>query len=106
MAYLTLTFSGEEYERRELRAGDALVIGRAPDCDIAIRDIILSRHHCRVERTEDNAAWRIVDLHSKNGTHLRGQAIESHVLRVPASRYLPVDADGIPLGPPAPTQDT
>jgi predicted component of type VI protein secretion system len=81
MAYLILTANGEEYERRELRALAPLVIGRAPDCDVAVRDIILSRHHCRIERTEDGSGWRIVDLHSKNGTHLRGQPVESHELR-------------------------
>lgn len=31
---------------------------------------------------------------------------ESHVLSVPASQYLPVDAAGIPLGPAAPIQGT
>ena len=81
MAYLIFTANGEEYERRELRASTPLVIGRAPDCDVAVRDIILSRHHCRIERTEDDSDWRIVDLHSKNGTHVRGQPVESHVLR-------------------------
>jgi hypothetical protein len=81
MAYLIFMANGEEYARRELRAPTPIVIGRAPDCDVAVRDIILSRHHCRIERTEDGKAWRIVDLHSKNGTHLRGQPVETHVLR-------------------------
>lgn len=31
---------------------------------------------------------------------------ESHVLSVPASRYVPVDETGIPLGPPAPVHST
>ncbi|MEO6435151.1 MAG: FHA domain-containing protein [Tepidisphaeraceae bacterium] len=81
MAYLIFMANGEEYERRELRASKPIVIGRAPDCDVAVRDIILSRHHCRIERTENGKAWQIVDLHSKNGTQLRGQPIETHVLR-------------------------
>jgi aldose 1-epimerase len=32
--------------------------------------------------------------------------IESHVLSIPASRYLPVDETGIPLGPPSPVHGT
>jgi len=36
----------------------------------------------------------------QNGT------IESHVLSIPASRYLPVDETGIPLGPPVPVHRT
>jgi aldose 1-epimerase len=32
--------------------------------------------------------------------------IESHVLSIPASRYLPVDETGIPLGPPVPVHRT
>lgn len=81
MAYLIFTANGDEYERRELHPPKPLLIGRAPDCDVAIRDIILSRHHCRIERNEAGDAWQVVDLHSKNGTQFRGQAIEKHVLR-------------------------
>ncbi len=36
----------------------------------------------------------------ENGT------IESHMLSIPASRYLPLDQTGIPLGPPAPVRGT
>jgi pSer/pThr/pTyr-binding forkhead associated (FHA) protein len=64
-----------------LRSSKPLLIGRAPDCDVAIRDIILSRHHCRIEPTESGDGWQIVDLHSKNGTQFRGHPIEKHVLR-------------------------
>jgi aldose 1-epimerase len=35
-----------------------------------------------------------------------GGTVESHVLSLPASRYLPVDETAIPLGPPAPVQGT
>src|SRR3954466_2401964 len=80
MAYLIFTAHGEEYDRRELLG--AMVIGRAPDCDVSIHDIILSRHHCRVELVERGGQpqWVIHDLHSKNGTHLRGNKIERHIL--------------------------
>src|SRR4051812_24995888 len=80
MAYLIFTIHGDEYDRRELRDGRTLTIGRAPDCDVSIHDIILSRHHCRVEQDADGK-WVVVDLDSKNGTQYLGHNIERHVLR-------------------------
>jgi pSer/pThr/pTyr-binding forkhead associated (FHA) protein len=79
MAYLIFTANGEEYDRRELRA--PVTLGRAPDCDISIPDITLSRHHCRIERSENGKGWQIVDMQSKNGTHYLGRPIECHVFR-------------------------
>ena len=49
MAYLILTANGEEFDRRELAEGSGVIIGRAPDCDVSVPDIVLSRHHCRLE---------------------------------------------------------
>ena len=79
MPYVIFTANGEEYDRRELTR--PLLLGRAPDCDIAIRDITLSRHHCRLEPSENGRAWQLVDLHSKNGSFFLGQKVETHVLR-------------------------
>jgi predicted component of type VI protein secretion system len=75
MAYLIFTANGEEFDRRELEG--PVVLGRAPDCDISVPDIMLSRHHCRLEPAvhDDCEGWRIIDLHSKNGVHLRGRPI-------------------------------
>jgi hypothetical protein len=87
MPYLIFTANGEEFDRREL--DKPTVLGRAPDCDVTIPDILLSRHHCRIEPTDNGRDWRIVDLHSKNGTHLRGRAIDAYVLR---------DADELRIG--------
>jgi len=42
--------------------------------------------------------------HVADSARLRG--IEDHVLAVAASRYLPVDAEGIPTGPPQPVEGT
>ena len=79
MPYVIFTANGEEYDRRELTR--PIVLGRAPDCDIAIPDITLSRHHCRLEPSENGRSWQLVDLHSKNGTHFLGQKVECHVFR-------------------------
>jgi pSer/pThr/pTyr-binding forkhead associated (FHA) protein len=77
MPYIILTANGEELDRRDLTG--PLTIGRAVECDVRIHDILMSRHHCRIE--PDKGKWRVVDLGSKNGTHFNWTRIgESHVL--------------------------
>jgi predicted component of type VI protein secretion system len=49
-----------------------LVIGRSPECDLAARDIMLSRRHCRIEPHHCGVGWKVTDLNSKNGTLLNG----------------------------------
>jgi pSer/pThr/pTyr-binding forkhead associated (FHA) protein len=77
MAFIIVADSkSQEIERREL-AGP-LVIGRSPECDLPVRDILLSRRHCVIERLGES--WVIADLGSKNGTRINGEAINRHVL--------------------------
>lgn len=70
--------NGEELDRRELTG--AVVVGRSPECDVAVRDILLSRTHCRIEPC-GRGGWKVVDLNSKNGTRVGWQAVQAHVLR-------------------------
>jgi pSer/pThr/pTyr-binding forkhead associated (FHA) protein len=86
MPYIVVKSNGQEIDRREMTRG--VVIGRAPDCDITVRDILLSRRHCRLEPKGDG--WVIVDLQSKNGTAINGE-------RLAAARPLS-DNDVIRLG--------
>ena len=67
----------QEIDRREL-AGP-VIIGRAPECDLPVRDILLSRRHCVLERIGD--AWVVADMNSKNGTRVNSDIITRHVLR-------------------------
>lgn len=60
--------SGTEYSV-QLSSGEC-VLGRSPDCDIVIKDFGVSRHHAKV--VVDKDAVRVVDLQSKNGTHVNG----------------------------------
>ena len=69
----------------------------------------LERSAVRIDYAASSDKPTVLNLTQHTYVNLQGPGhgtIESHVLRVPASRYLPVDADGIPLGPPAPTQGT
>jgi predicted component of type VI protein secretion system len=75
--WIQISANGEELDRRELFA--PVVIGRSSECDIVVRDILLSRTHCRLEPLGDG--WRIVDLNSKNGTRVGWQDVRLHVLR-------------------------
>ena len=62
----------------ELAEGSFL-IGRAPSCDLALEDPLVSRHHARIQIDRDDAA--ISDLGSRNGTLLNGEPLfDSHPL--------------------------
>jgi len=76
MPYIVLAEKDREIDRRELTA--PVVLGRSPECDISVRDILLSRRHCALEPF--GAYWVIADLGSKNGTWLKGHRITRHVL--------------------------
>jgi len=78
MAFVVYSIRGQELGRRALDG--PLIIGRAQDCDIRIRDIRLSRHHCRIEPTR-GGAWTVVDLNSRNGTHVDGKPVLRQGLR-------------------------
>ena len=58
MPWIILHANGEELSRHELVK--PIVIGRATDCDIAIKDIMLSRSHCRLEPVPFFASGRQV----------------------------------------------
>src|SRR5438309_1584538 len=76
MAYLSFSTKGQQLGRRVLNG--TAIVGRAPDCDISVRDILLSRHHCKLELI--GSTWTLVDLESKNGTHINGQPVGRHPL--------------------------
>jgi pSer/pThr/pTyr-binding forkhead associated (FHA) protein len=64
MAYVVVSLKGQEVGRWPLEG--PLSIGRSTECDVVIRDILLSRQHCRIEPYR--GGWVAVDLGSKNGT--------------------------------------
>ena len=58
---------------RELPAR-TIRIGRAPDNDLVVDDLIVSRRHAELRTTPDGG-YEIVDLGSHNGTFLNGQPV-------------------------------
>src|ERR1700722_14970122 len=78
MACLRVTFNNREIERRDLVG--PVVIGRSPECDLGVRDILLSRRHCQIEPSaEKPGKWVVVDLSSKNGTTINGRPLKSSI---------------------------
>ena len=82
-----LTYQEEGSERAVPIDLGGVVLGRSPDCDIVIKDFGVSRHHAKV--IVDGDQCRLVDLKSKNGTHVNGVAVLEAILN---------DGDQVALG--------
>jgi hypothetical protein len=54
---------------------DSLVIGRAPECELAIEDTYVSQQHARV--FAKGGSWYVEDLGSTNGTFVNEQRLSS-----------------------------
>lgn len=61
--------------RRVRVMSDALVIGRAPECELAIDDTYVSQQHARV--FAKGGKWYVEDLGSTNGTFVNDQRLSS-----------------------------
>ncbi|MFF5073588.1 FHA domain-containing protein [Micromonospora olivasterospora] len=57
---------------------DRIRVGRAPDNDIVLDDLLVSRHHADLVR--DGAGFRVIDLGTRNGTYVNGRQVEQAVL--------------------------
>jgi ABC-type multidrug transport system ATPase subunit/pSer/pThr/pTyr-binding forkhead associated (FHA) protein len=60
-------------------AADRTRIGRAPDNNIVLDDLLVSRYHADLIR--DGAEFRVVDLGTRNGTYVNGRQVEQAVVR-------------------------
>ncbi|MBW7883541.1 MAG: FHA domain-containing protein [Caldilineaceae bacterium] len=72
-AMLVLQRGAETGRRWPLDRTRPLTIGRSEDCDIHLPDRQVSRFHARIAWTGDS--FQVVDLDSKNGTHVNGQEV-------------------------------
>ena len=62
----------------EFSSGE-LILGRAPDCQIVLKDFGISRQHAKL--IADPGGVRVMDLGSKNGTKINGALITTAPLR-------------------------
>ena len=53
--------------------GSRITVGRLPENDVVIHDLLVSRHHAVLECV--GGRWRIRDAGSANGTYLNGQRV-------------------------------
>jgi hypothetical protein len=59
---------------------EVMIIGRGADCDIVLPERPVSRQHARIERR--GQGFLLIDLGSKNGTHINGQEVKQpHLLQ-------------------------
>ncbi|NUM34865.1 MAG: FHA domain-containing protein [Candidatus Brocadiae bacterium] len=74
---LAVRFSGKLLDTYEFDK-DQVTIGRAPDCDIVIDNLGVSRVHSQIERTGE--VFVLKDMKSNNGTFVRGEKIQRYNL--------------------------
>jgi predicted component of type VI protein secretion system len=91
MPYIILSDRHAEIDRVEL-FDEVMTVGRSPECAVQVRDAMLSRQHCRLEPRADGR-WALVDLESRNGTHL---VIDDMTKAI--SRHLLEDGDVVQIG--------
>jgi ABC-type multidrug transport system ATPase subunit len=53
-------------------------IGRLPDNDVVLDDLLVSRRHAELHRA--GSSWRLVDLSSANGTFVNGRRVSTAVV--------------------------
>lgn len=58
--------------------GYRMLVGRDADCDLRLGSYQVSGHHCELRR--EGAAWRAVDLGSKNGIQINGIEVQDQLL--------------------------
>jgi len=82
-----LTVSGNHIE---LRPNHSYLMGRSPDCDIVVHDILSSRRHARLTVGGRMRVVFIEDLGSRNGTYINEERV--------VERTLLKDGSGIRIG--------
>lgn len=63
----------------EMNDGDVFTFGRGDGCDLPVKDIGVSRRHCRIVR--QSGAFHLEDSDSHNGTFVNDAPVKTHRLR-------------------------
>lgn len=79
-ALLTLHLPRQPVLQRMLGDEEAVLLGRAPDCDIVVNHESVSREHARIG-CRAGQGWVVQDLGSKNGVRIEGKRTDTASLR-------------------------
>ncbi len=79
MAKVQVFFGGSLQSEFPLEAREEYSVGRAPDCDIVIDNLAVSRRHCIFKSV--HRQWMIEDNQSANGTFVNGQRVSVQSLK-------------------------
>jgi ABC-type multidrug transport system ATPase subunit len=66
--------------RRHAIEHDVMRVGRDPDSDLVVEDLLVSRRHAELRKRKDGSI-EVVDLESYNGTYVNGHRVERAVLQ-------------------------
>jgi predicted component of type VI protein secretion system len=70
---MLIVYEGQLEGQRWIIDQPLVTIGRGSDCEIALPERQVSRHHAQIER--ENGGYLLRDLGSKNGTCVNGQEV-------------------------------
>ena len=68
------------HARRHLIEVDVMRVGRDPDSDLVVDDLLVSRRHAELRRRGDGSI-EVIDLDSHNGTFVNGHPVDRTVLQ-------------------------
>ncbi len=74
MSIALIYFNNRDHQKVIPLKTGKLVIGRRPDCDVQIPDLLVSRQHCRVSQNDQSVF--VQDLSTPNGTYVNRERIE------------------------------
>ncbi|MCF7958628.1 MAG: FHA domain-containing protein [Phycisphaerae bacterium] len=106
MAVVLVYFNKNNHQKTIPVGTGTLIIGRRPDCDIQVPDVLVSRQHCRV--VHNGQALFIQDLGTPNGTYVNEERVDKvelnpgDVIKVgPIQFVVQVDGQPVTITPPA-----
>ena len=73
---VTLQSGEEEYYQLGKRT---IVIGRAEQYPVQVKDELVSQRHMQIRFDQEQQAYFALDMHSKNGTKIKGRRLEGDV---------------------------
>lgn len=96
-----IVVSEREHAYLDVDALEQVRVGRAPDNDVVLKDDMVSRRHCVIERAVPGVdEWRVRDLKSFNGTYLNERRVREEpvvlwdAVRVGRTKMFLVDREG------------